>query len=291
MGLLERENSAILNAALLPLAQKTIKAFKEVLSRIGLKTMHGEDCPLYLTQNNGTLISCEEATLLPVRAIACGPTNSMRGARFLSREPDAVVLDIGGTTTDVGVLVNGFPRPCGGVALVGGVRTGLGMPYVLSIGLGRGSLMDIGADGQVSVGPKSVGYRLTKEARCFGGAQLTATDVAVCRHGPGILGPACAARPVGAGQAGGAAAVESAAEAMRRMVEAAVDRVKTSPEPVPVVLVGGGSVLLRGCALAGASRVVLPDHFDVTNAVGAALSQALAGGGWVGGGGGRRAAQ
>jgi hypothetical protein len=43
--------------------------------------------------------------------------------------------------------------------------------------------------------------------------------------------------------------------------------------------------------LAGASRVVLPDHFDVTNAVGAALSQALAGGGWVGGGGGRRAAR
>ena len=46
----------------------------------------------------------------PVVTFASGPTNSMRGAAFLSKESDAIVIDIGGTTTDVGIIRNGFPR-------------------------------------------------------------------------------------------------------------------------------------------------------------------------------------
>jgi hypothetical protein len=51
-----------------------------------------------------------------------------------------------------------------------------------------------------------------------------------------------------------------------------VDRVKTSAEPLPVVVVGGGSILLPD-AMEGASRVVKPDHFAVANAIGAAIAQ------------------
>jgi N-methylhydantoinase A/oxoprolinase/acetone carboxylase beta subunit len=56
------------------------------------------------------------------------------------------------------------------------------------------------------------------------------------------------------------------------MIAEAVDRMKTSPEPIPVVVVGGGSVLL-GDGLPGASRLVRPDHFAVANAIGAAIAQ------------------
>ena len=54
--------------------------------------------------------SAEQALHLPVLTFASGPTNSMRGAAFLSGVQDAIVIDIGGTTTDVGVLKGGFPR-------------------------------------------------------------------------------------------------------------------------------------------------------------------------------------
>lgn len=56
------------------------------------------------------LCSEEEAEQYPVFTFSSGPTNSMRGAAFLSNLPNAIVVDIGGTTTDIGVLKNGFPR-------------------------------------------------------------------------------------------------------------------------------------------------------------------------------------
>jgi N-methylhydantoinase A/oxoprolinase/acetone carboxylase beta subunit len=46
----------------------------------------------------------------PVLTFASGPTNSMRGAAYLSKREDAIVVDIGGTTSDIGVLYKGFPR-------------------------------------------------------------------------------------------------------------------------------------------------------------------------------------
>src|SRR5688572_9855367 len=104
LGFLERENAAILNAAILRHARRTITAFHRAIAELGLQS-----CPLYLTQNDGTLLDANVAASLPIRTFASGVTNSMRGAAYLSghgagesvSEP-AVVVDIGGTTTDVG---------------------------------------------------------------------------------------------------------------------------------------------------------------------------------------------
>jgi N-methylhydantoinase A/oxoprolinase/acetone carboxylase beta subunit len=92
---------------------------------------------------------------------ASGPTNSMRGAAFLTGVKDAIVIDIGGTTTDVGALQHGFPRQASTVVDVGGVRTNFRMPDVFSIGLGGGTRVEGTADA-IKVGPKSVGYRLAR---------------------------------------------------------------------------------------------------------------------------------
>ena len=136
----------------------------------------GIAAPLYLTQNDGTVMSAEVATALPVMSFASGATNSMRGAAFLSGLADAMVIDVGGTSTDVGQLRRGFPREANSVVEIGGVRTLFRMPDLLSIGLGGGSVVE---RDPLAVGPKSVGYRLTREALVFGGKTLTATDVAV----------------------------------------------------------------------------------------------------------------
>lgn len=258
IGLLERENATVLNAAVIGVAKATAEAFGDALGREGIAAR------MYFGQNDGTLMSVDYAVRYPILTIACGPTNSIRGAAFLSDVKDALVIDVGGTTTDVGVLVNRFPRESSIAVEIGGVRTNFRMPDLVSIGLGGGTIIRNEA-GSVSVGPDSVGYRIEREAFVFGGNTLTATDIAVA-SGVARVGE----RSRVAGLPGDL--VQSAQQQMVKMVGDAVDRMKTSPEPVPAVLVGGGSILLPD-RLEGASEVLRPANFEVANAIGAAIAQ------------------
>lgn len=256
IGLLERENAAILNACLRNLAISTIDGFERAMAELGIAA------PLYLTQNDGTLMRAGYARRFPVLTIASGPTNSMRGAAFLSGLADAIVVDIGGTTTDVGMLVDGFPREASVAVEVGGVRTNFRMPDVISIGLGGGSLV---SEHPFRVGPRSVGYQIGREAVVFGGSTLTATDIAVA-SGLAAIGDPDRIADLDPGL------VSSGVAMIQEMIETTIDRVKTSAGPAPVIVVGGGSILV-GADIAGASDVVTPAHFEAANAVGAAIAQ------------------
>jgi N-methylhydantoinase A/oxoprolinase/acetone carboxylase beta subunit len=258
IGLLERENATIINACLRSLADGVVSGFERSVAELGI------DAPLYLSQNDGTLMDSEFTNRYPVATFASGPTNSMRGAAFLSEEPDAAVVDIGGTTSDIGMLKQGFPREAASAVRVAGVRTNFRMPDVISIGIGGGSIVHAD-DGRVTVGPDSVGYRITTDGMVFGGSTLTATDVAVAAGLVEIGDPSLVAG-VDRGLAADAVAW------MRHEVGEALDRMKTGPDAVSVVLVGGGSVILGG-EVPGASRVVLPPHHGVANAVGSAIAQ------------------
>ena len=258
IGLLERENAAILNASLRELAKAVVSSFRSALDDLGI------DAAFYVSQNDGTLMGSEFAEKYPILTFASGPTNSMRGAALLSGVRDAVVVDIGGTTSDVGVLVNGFPREASTEVDIGEVRTNFRMPDIISIGLGGGSI--VRADGDLTIGPDSVGYELQQRALVFGGDTLTATDVAVAAGLAEVGDPNLVA---GLDRA----VVEAALAEIQRLVERAVDRIKTSADPVPVVLVGGGTILV-GDALVGASKLIKPEHASVANAMGAAIAQA-----------------
>ena len=256
IGLLERENAALLNATLVDLAKTTVAGFAKAIEAAGITA------PLYLTQNDGTVMPAEMAVALPVMSFASGATNSMRGAAFLSGLADAMVVDVGGTSTDVGQLRRGFPREANSVVEVGGVRTLFRMPDLLSIGLGGGSLVRANP---LAVGPESVGYRLTEEGLVFGGSALTATDVGVA---------------AGLAQIGGSRAVAGlprdlvrrALAKIHAMVEDTVDRIKTEARDQPLIAVGGGAFLVPD-RLAGVSQVIRVPHGDCANAVGAAIAQ------------------
>ena len=103
IGIYQRENATLLNAALMPLAAKTIQAFRSAFDELGLSAK------LFISQNDGTLMQADFAARYPVLTISSGPTNSMRGAAHLTGLDDAMVIDVGGTTSDVGMLMNGFP--------------------------------------------------------------------------------------------------------------------------------------------------------------------------------------
>ena len=170
MGLLERENAAVLNACLGDVAELSVRSIRDALKSLGL------EAPLYISQNDGTLMDAEFAARFPVLTISSGPTNSMRGAAFLSGVRDGIVADVGGTSTDVGALVKGFPREAAVEIEIAGVRTNFRMPDMLSIPLGGGSLVQ---PEPLRIGPDSAGYRLREAARVFGGDTLTTTDIAV----------------------------------------------------------------------------------------------------------------
>ncbi len=256
LGILERENAAIMNASLRALSAETVEAFGKALESAGLS------CPCFITQNDGTLMSAEFVRAYPVLTFASGPTNSMRGASFLTGEENAVVVDVGGTSTDVGSIIKGFPRQASTSVDIGGVRTNFRMPDVFSFALGGGTIIKPEED--QPIGPQSVGYRIHTEGLVFGGKTLTATDVAVG------LGMADIGDREPAGSLGKTLLSKMYA-IMDEMIVNGVERVRVSPDKIPVLAVGGGSILMQDQV--GELPVIKPENFAVANAVGAAIGQ------------------
>ncbi|HEX2318807.1 MAG TPA: hydantoinase/oxoprolinase family protein [Streptosporangiaceae bacterium] len=259
VGLLERENATILNAALAGVAGDVARALGQALAAHELSPV------TFFAQNDGTLMALDHALRYPVLTIGSGPANSIRGAAFLTGRSDALVADVGGTSTDVGVLVNGFPRESSQGVEIGGIRTNFRMPDLVTIALGGGTIVTDGGGGEraVRLGPESVGYRLQTEALVFGGSTPTLTDSAVAT-GRAMLGDRSLTRPE-------LGLLEAAARASDTELADAIDRVKTAKGDQTLIAVGGGSILIPD-ELPGVSEVIRPDHYDAANAIGAAIA-------------------
>jgi N-methylhydantoinase A/oxoprolinase/acetone carboxylase beta subunit len=269
LGLLERENATILNAALQGVAAKMVEAFKNTVARLNLNSH------LYIGQNDGTLMSLEQVQNFPVLTISSGPTNSIRGAGSLSGTENGIVIDVGGTTSDGGVLINHFPRESTRAAQIGGVLTNFRMPDVVSVGIGGGTIIRF-QNGVCTLGPDSVGYLLKEKAIAFGGAEFTLSDCFLAQGELTIAGAMNSellkekisekinlAFP---------RIVELVENAIRTEIEKVVDKLKTDAKDIPVVACGGGAFLLPN-KIDGASEVIFPEHLEVANAFGACIAQ------------------
>jgi N-methylhydantoinase A/oxoprolinase/acetone carboxylase beta subunit len=258
VGLLERENATILNAALVGVAGDVGRALGQALAAHSLSPV------TFFAQNDGTLMALDHALRYPVLTIGSGPANSIRGAAFLTGRTDALVADVGGTSTDVGVLVNGFPRESSQGVEIGGIRTNFRMPDLVTIALGGGTVLSGHDDGRgARLGPESVGYRLRDQALIFGGSTPTLTDAAVA-IGRARLGDASR---IGSWRG----LLEAAAQAADVELADAIDRVKTAKGDLTLIAVGGGSILIPD-QLPGVNEVIRPEHFDAANAIGAAIA-------------------
>ncbi|MGB4778890.1 hydantoinase/oxoprolinase N-terminal domain-containing protein [Microbacterium sp.] len=260
IGLLERENATVLNAALYSVARTVTEALVTVVAEEGL------DAVTFFAQNDGTLMSLEYAAQYPVLTIGSGPANSIRGAAYLSGTEDAIVIDVGGTTSDLGVVVHGFPRESTLPREIGGVRTNFRMPDILSLGIGGGTIVDPSTG---AVGPDSVGYRIGTEGLLFGGATPTLTDAAALADTV-IAGRRLPSQPPKTQDT-----LREALQVAHGRLEEAVERLSLGRVDLPLIVVGGGGFLVPE-ELPGVSEVIRPGHGDVANAVGAAI--ALAGG-------------
>lgn len=257
LGLLERENATILNAALKGTAQRFIHGFIDALKKNNI------DATPYFGQNDGTLMSKDYASQYPILTMACGPTNSLRGASHLTDIANALVVDVGGTTADIGVLNNGFPRESTAAIEIGEVRTNFRMPDIFALGIGGGTIVRKDTDDKITLGPDSVGHRLLQKGKSFGGDTLTLTDVAVA---VGKMKWDGDINPIDLSSGDG----EEIYQQMTAVIEKNLDRMKVSADAIPAILVGGGSNIMPD-KFQGISKVVRPEHFEVANAIGVAL--------------------
>lgn len=157
---------------------------------------------------------------------------------------------------------------------MGGVRLNFSMPHVESIGLGGGSIVKSSLSGHVLVGPESVGSEITSKAFIFGGKTLTATDITT------VLAERAKDQSLKIGSMPHSSLhsyiapdfADSFKQSVKKKLEDIIDRMRTNPDPLPVVLVGGGS-FISPLELEGASIVLRPSYYEVANAIGAAMGK------------------
>ncbi|TCL73131.1 hydantoinase/oxoprolinase family protein [Rhizobium sp. BK251] len=146
-----RALTTLLNARLVSMIDRLVGACERFLETAGVSA------PMMVVRGDGALISAAEAKLRPIETILSGPAASLVGARYLTGLDDAVVSDIGGTTTDVAVLEGGRPRLDADGAFVGGHRTMVEAVAMRTYGLGGDSEVRIdcrGLNATFELGPR-----------------------------------------------------------------------------------------------------------------------------------------
>ena len=147
----KRALTAVLNARLIGMIDGLVAACERHL------TARGITAPLMVVRGDGALISAAMVRERPIETILSGPAASIVGARWLTGEKDALVSDIGGTTTDVAILKDGLPEIDPEGARVGGFRTMVEAVAMRTTGLGGDSevsLVTAGLKGGLRLGPR-----------------------------------------------------------------------------------------------------------------------------------------
>lgn len=150
LGSVERATTAALNASLLAILQDFIIAVRRAMERRGIES------PVMVVRGDGTLMSEEFAARTPVETIHSGPAASAIGGRFLSGLDDALVVDVGGTTTDLALIQKGEVTINPDGATTAGYKTSVKAANLLSIGLGGDSHIALDRKKEVSIGPERV---------------------------------------------------------------------------------------------------------------------------------------
>ena len=149
----KRALTAVLNARLIALIDLLIIKAEHVIKSLGILA------PLMVVRGDGALISAAQAREKPIETILSGPAASIVGARWLTGETEAIISDIGGTTTDIAVLKGGKPAIDPRGASVGPYRTMVEAVAMYTFGLGGDSEVKLeleGLGGHIFLGPKRV---------------------------------------------------------------------------------------------------------------------------------------
>ena len=130
LNAIKRGAGAFLNARLIPLIEDFLKAVKMVLQKRHL------DVPVYIVRSDGSLMNETFARNYPVETVLCGPAASALGGAYLSNVSDGLIIDIGGTTTDVAMIRDHSLKVVSEGISIGAWKTFVKGMYVDTFGLG-----------------------------------------------------------------------------------------------------------------------------------------------------------
>ncbi|MCC6212399.1 MAG: hydantoinase/oxoprolinase family protein [Burkholderiales bacterium] len=285
----ERGVTAAVNAAVQPVLDRYLRTLAEELRRRGF----GAD--LLVMQGNGGTVSAGLAAETAVNTVMSGPASGIIAAAGVTAAagfPNAITYDMGGTSTDVGVIRAGVPQVSSELEIEYAMPVHVPMVDVHTIGAGGGSIAHVGEDGMLRVGPRSAGANPGPVCYGRGGSEPTITDANLLlgRLNPeGLLGVTGSAdldgirelferkigKPLGLDAAGAAAAILRIAN--DRMASAIrLVSLSRGHDPRDFVLFAfGGAGPLHAAALArelGIPRLLVPSRPGITNALGCVVA-------------------
>lgn len=152
LGFKERLNTAVMNASLIPEIIGLISSVKDALVEFDI------DAPLMIVKGDGSVMSSDVAMERPIDTIMSGPASSLTGAMNVPGVTDAMVIDIGGTTTDIGMIQNGFVHTLDEGASICGHRTRVHAADICTYGLGGDTGMELVDKRIVFSGRRSIPY-------------------------------------------------------------------------------------------------------------------------------------
>ena len=150
LDFIARAHTAVLNARLLPLIEELLRSVERVLADAGIGG------PLFVVRGDGSIVRKEVALVRAIETVLSGPAASAAGGRFLTGSRDALVVDMGGTTTDIAALRDARIALAPEGAQVGQWRTSVAAADVQTSGLGGDSAVRPGGRDHVQIGPKRV---------------------------------------------------------------------------------------------------------------------------------------
>lgn len=170
LGFYERTVTAVWNARLIPVVRTLMETIQNAMQRLGIRA------PIMIVRGDGSLMHFARAMERPVETILSGPAASVIGARFLTGLTDCMVVDMGGTTTDIAYVRAGRCRVTRSGAQIAGWRTNVRAMEICTYGLGGDSRIEACEDGRLAIGPERV-VPLCRSGVMPGKSGLTPTDI------------------------------------------------------------------------------------------------------------------
>lgn len=258
IGFIERENTTLLNVML-------SKVFQQAM--VGLESMFRSlafECPFWFIQNDGCLMSLEDAFQYPVLTLDSGVTNSMRGAAKLTGLKHCIVVDMGGSTTEIGRVTNGEPEYAITPSKVKKIKVSARLPRKVSLAMGGGSVIE-GEGGESRIG-SSIAHDIEHQALSWGGKTWTLTD-AFLKIYPDSLNHKNIQK-----QRLQHLSDINCKQVIREFtdeIKEHIEHMQPNKENLPIVLVGGGSPLLMNHFISKYETYLHPLGYQYSNALGA----------------------
>jgi N-methylhydantoinase A len=248
MGEYERASTTVTNASLMPLVARHVQGLREAVGTFA------PGCLIYVMQSNGGAMGPDVAAAKSVHTMFSGPAGGLMGAQYFARQAgigNAITLDVGGTSADVGVIVNGRLQQIR-EGSIGGLPIRVPQLEIHSVGSGGGSIAWIDEGGALRVGPHSAGANPGPICYRRGGKEPTLTDAHVVL---GNIGPNASL--------GGRVAIDAAAatDGLQRTIAAplkmALDTTATG------ILEVANAIMLRAIRVLTVQRGLDPRQFTL----------------------------